>query len=132
MPNSQMRILVVDDEPGLLYSLIAFLEDEGYQVNGAPSGEQALSMLEQATYNAVIVDIRLPGIDGNEVIMQARKSGYHGPFLIHTGSTDYQLTTSLKNLGFSQDDILLKPLPDLNILCQALSKKLSSTAKSLW
>lgn len=126
MPNPQIRILIVDDEPGLLYSLIAFLEDKGYQVDGASSGEDALFMLKQNYYNAVIVDIRLPGIDGNEVIRKARKSGYHGPFLIHTGSTDYQLPTSLKNLGFCQDDILLKPLTDLNILCRALRKKLFS------
>ena len=128
--ESSLRFLVVDDEPGLLYSLIAFLEDEGYQVDGAPSGEKALSMLKQNSYDAVIVDIRLPGIDGNEVILRARKSGCNAPFLIHTGSTDYQLTTSLKNLGFCQADILLKPLTDLNILCRALSKKLSSTPAS--
>ena len=130
MPNSQTRILVVDDEPGLLYSLIAFLEDEEYLADGASSGEEALFMLKQKSYDAVIVDIRLPGIDGNEVILKARESGCIAPFLIHTGSTDYQLTTSLKKLGFTQDDIFLKPLPNLNILCQALRKKLSTPPPS--
>lgn len=131
MSNSQIKILVVDDEPGLLYSLLAFLEDEGYRANGASSGEEALTMLSEKTFDAVIVDIRLPGIDGNEVILEARKLGCNAPFLIHTGSTDYQLTSSLKNLGFSQEDILLKPLPDLNILCKVLREKLSSPKLSL-
>ncbi len=124
MSNSQFKILVIDDEPGLLYSLISFLEDEGYQAHGASSGEEALSMLAQCSYDGAIVDVRLPGIDGNEVILKARKSGCDIPFLIHTGSTDYQLPNSLKNLGFSHLDIFLKPLSDLNILCHAFHKKL--------
>ena len=118
------KILIVDDEPGLLFSLKAYLEDEGYEVEGATSGEEALIILQKSIFDAVIIDVRLPGIDGNEVILEAKRSGNNVAFFIHTGSTDYQLPTSLKNMGFSEEDIFLKPLPDLNIITQILEKKL--------
>lgn len=124
MLNSQYQILIVDDEPGLLYSLIAYLEDEGFRADGASSGEDALVKIMETDYDAIIVDIRLPDIDGNEVILEAIKCGYKNSFLIHTGSTDYQLPKLLKQRGFTQEDILLKPLPDLDILCKTLQKKL--------
>ena len=118
------KILIVDDEPGLLFSLMAFLEDEGFHVQGTSSGEEALSMIKSNSFDAIIVDVRLPGKDGDDVIVEALESGSKASFIIHTGSADYQLPMSLKKHGFSQEDIFLKPLPDLDILCQALHKRI--------
>ena len=69
------KILIVDDEERLLRSLAFFFEDEGYKVYTAPSGEEALSILRQKKIDASIVDMRLPGIDGNEIIRRANSEG---------------------------------------------------------
>lgn len=124
MTETPARILIVDDEPGLLFSLTAFLEDEGYQVEGTSSGEDALHFLKSSYYDAVVIDIRLPGKDGNEVMLDALQSGCRARFLIHTGSSDYQIPQALASQGISEKDIFLKPLADLEILSQALSSRL--------
>ncbi len=126
MTENQHRILVVDDEPGLLKSLVAFLEDDDFIVFSASSGETALKILEQEDMDAVIVDMRLPGIDGNEVILTAHEMGSTAHFLIHTGSTDYHLPDSLKRLNFPKEHIFLKPLPDITILSETIRNLLVS------
>lgn len=119
------KILIVDDETGLLYSLLAFFEDENFDVKGASSGEEALEILKKEDVDAVIVDMRLSGIDGNEVILQAKELGFKAKFLIHTGSTDYKLPASLIELGYRQEHIFLKPLTDLSILTETVKEILS-------
>ena len=122
--NAQLKVLIVDDEPGLLFSLSAYLEDDGFLVQTTSSGEDALQLLSKEHYDSVIIDIRLPGKDGNEVMFEAIQSGCSACFLIHTGSTDYQIPEKLKQFGLSADDIFLKPLLDLDIICQALRRRL--------
>lgn len=124
MQNRPSKILIVDDEPGLLFSLMAFLEDEGFHVQGTSSGEEALSLLQEEAFDAAIVDVRLPGKDGDDVILEAIETGCTANFIIHTGSADYQLPISLKKLGFTQEDIFLKPISDLDIICQALLQRI--------
>jgi DNA-binding NtrC family response regulator len=123
MPQLPTKILLIDDEPGLIFSLTAFLEDEGYHVQSTSTGEDALYNLQYDHFDAVIIDIRLPGKDGNEVMLEAIESGCKARFLIHTGSADYQLPQALESYGISQSDIFLKPLADLDILCQALKTR---------
>lgn len=124
MEDTEYKVLIVDDELGLLNSLMAFFEDDNFDVQGASSGEEAIEILKKGHFDAVIVDMRLPGIDGNEVILQAKAIGSKAKFLIHTGSTDYKLPVSLKNLGYRQEHIFLKPLSDLAILTRTVRKML--------
>lgn len=131
MTEIKKRILIIDDEPGLLFSLSAFLEDEGYLVETTASGEDALALLEDNGFDAVIIDIRLPGQDGNEVMLEALESGCTAHFLIHTGSSDYQIPQSLVSLGISNEDIFLKPLADLEILSQAVYARLQQRKRCL-
>jgi len=67
------RILVVDDEPGVRSALCAILRDEGFEVHTAESGEQALEALERESYDAVLLDVWLPGIDGLETLRRLRE-----------------------------------------------------------
>ncbi len=114
------RILIVDDEVDLLHSLTAFFEDEGFSVWAAASGEEALAILEKEPMDAVIVDMRLPGIDGNETIVKAYALQPSLQFLIHTGATDYQLPSFLRQIGLSEEAVFIKPLADLAALSQAV------------
>ena len=124
MFEQQHKVLIVDDEPGLLFSLSAYLEDEGFEVRGTSTGEEALLLMEQESFDAVIIDVRLPGKDGDEIILDEMEKGSIAHFLIHTRSTEYQLPKELESYGLSDKDIFLKPLPDLDVICQALHERI--------
>lgn len=74
MNQEAISILIVDDEPGLLFSLKAYLEDEGHIVTGVTTGKEAIRALTEHAYDIVIIDVRLPDIDGNEVILRTQKT----------------------------------------------------------
>lgn len=114
------NILIIDDETRLLRSLSFFFEDEGHQVVTATNGEEGLHILEQGAIDACVVDMRLPGMDGNEIIRRAINRGLLNRFIVHTGSTDYLIPQDLLQLGITKDHVFLKPVADLNILVQAI------------
>jgi len=116
-----MKILLVDDEERLLHNLAFFFEDEGYDVVTAISGEEGLDQLRQGGIEACIVDMRLPGIDGNEVIRTAMREGLLHRFLIHTGSTDYRLPDDLLKMGMSEHHVFLKPIAEMTVLADAIT-----------
>ena len=120
MDDTAYRVLIIDDELSLLKSLVAFFEDEGFFVRGAESGEEGLDILKTEKMDVVIIDLRLPGIDGNETIVRAHELQPTLRFLIHTGSTDYQIPSSLRHIGIEQEAVFLKPLPDLSVLSAAV------------
>ncbi len=68
-----MKILVVDDEKNIRKTLTDILEDEGYNVLSATSGEEGLQLLEQNPVDLMLLDVKLPGMDGIEVLKQVRK-----------------------------------------------------------
>jgi two-component system nitrogen regulation response regulator NtrX len=68
------RILIVDDEPGIRDSLSGVLEDEGFLTNSAASGEECLDMLACSAFDAVLLDVWLPGMDGLEVLERIERS----------------------------------------------------------
>src|ERR1019366_4113406 len=69
-----MRVLTVEDETDLLGSLLKALREDGYALDGAPDGEEGLYKAESYDYDAVVLDIMLPGIDGWEVLRRLRKT----------------------------------------------------------
>jgi CheY-like chemotaxis protein len=69
------RILVVDDEPDILLVVRTILSFVGHEILEASSGEEAMCMLERTEPELMLLDIRLPGIDGVEVLRQVQASG---------------------------------------------------------
>jgi CheY-like chemotaxis protein len=69
-------VLVVEDEVDLLFTIALSLELNGYRVVKAASGEEAVDMVEHERPDAVVLDIRLPGIDGWEVLNRLRERGH--------------------------------------------------------
>ena len=67
-------VLLVDDEPDIRFTARFMLEPEGYALLEAPTGEAALELLAETTPDAILLDIRLPGIQGWEVLDHVRKS----------------------------------------------------------
>ena len=110
MSKIRNRLFIVEDEEQIRTQLMLFFEDyEEFAIASAGSGEDALKMLKVEPADLCVVDIRLPGMDGIDFIQAARSAGLCRHFLVHTGSADHELHTSLNRLGVDDRDILLKP-----------------------
>jgi PAS domain S-box-containing protein len=84
-PKSSSTILLVDDEPDIVLTLQDLLEGEGYQIDVATTGTDALERVKENSYDAVILDIRLPDIDGLLVLQKMAKSVPGLPIIILSG-----------------------------------------------
>ena len=110
---SPVKILLVDDEEIVRITLEAYLEDEGYTVISAISGEEALEMLADESIDVGIIDMRLPGIDGNTLIVKLNKLQPEMKFIIHTGSMGYSIPESLSGIGISEELVFKKPIKSM-------------------
>ncbi len=66
------HVLIVDDEPSICWGFRELLADEGHQVSVAPSAEEALALIDEDAPDAVMLDVRLPGMDGISAIQHMR------------------------------------------------------------
>lgn len=112
--------LILDDEESIRQSIAAYMEDEGYIVFQAGSGEQALEIVKNNPIDEAVVDIRLPGIDGNVFMIEARKIRPDIKFVVHTGSADYLPPDAVEAFGVTKARVIIKPAGDLTALYQAL------------
>ncbi|MDP9102842.1 MAG: response regulator, partial [Pseudomonadota bacterium] len=102
-----MRILLVEDDPDIARQLKQALADAGYAVDYAPDGEEAQFLGETEPYDAVVLDLGLPKVDGVSVLERWRREGMSSPVLILTARSAW----SEKVAGFDAgaDDYLTKP-----------------------
>jgi two-component system nitrogen regulation response regulator NtrX len=104
------RILVVDDEPGIRQSLSGVLEDEGYAVETAESGEACLAALPSASFELVLLDIWLPGIDGMEVLARIQEIPFGDRPVVVVISGHGSIEAAVKATKLGAFDFLEKPL----------------------
>jgi len=121
----QASLLIVDDEAALRAGLRDAFEDMGYRVFTAGSGEEGLDILTREQVDACTVDIRLPGMSGNDFIMKAGRAYPGLRFLVYTGSWNYRLTQELTALGISREDVFSKPCDDLALMARAIERLLA-------
>lgn len=117
---SDIHVLVIDDEPGICLSLTAFLEDHGFKASSAESAEEALAVMENNAIDICIVDLRLPGMDGEELILKAHARYPGQRHIIYTGSVSYTLPEPLKALGMRPEHVFLKPIRVLTLLINSI------------
>jgi two-component system OmpR family response regulator len=124
-----MRVLAVEDEPDLLSSLIKALREDGYAVDGAPDGEEGLYKAESYDYDAIVLDIMLPRIDGWELLRRLRKTK-KTPVLMLTARD--AVRDRVRGLDTGADDYLVKPfeLAELLARLRALIRRSASQAQS--
>jgi len=108
------RILVVDDEPAIRESLRMILEFEDYRVDEVASGSEALAKVAERAPDAVLLDIKMPEMDGLEVLTGFRQRGYEMPVLIVSGHGD--VTTAVEATRRGAFDFFEKPLQRERVL----------------
>jgi len=81
----KQTILIVDDEENIRLSLKGGLEDEGYNTLMAPSGEDAIKIIEKQDVDLILLDIWMPGKDGLQILEDLKSNGYTVPVIIMTG-----------------------------------------------
>src|SRR5262245_21862248 len=102
------RVLVVDDEQGVRSTLSAVLRDEGYEVETAESGEECLSILQDRSFNAILLDVWLPGRDGLETLKALRRTGVDAAVVMISGHGNIETAVRATRLG--AHDFVEKPL----------------------
>ncbi len=108
MRAKKPKILLVDDEESIIVSLSSALEDEGYYVQGARSAEQALAILEQMSFDCILIDIWLPKMDGIELLKEIKNRGIDSQIIIISGHGTIETAVKATKLGAF--DFLEKPL----------------------
>src|SRR5438094_6477880 len=124
-----MRILVVEDEPRLLRNLAKALREEGYAVDTAEAGHDGLYKAESYNYDAIVLDIMLPRIDGWELLQRLRKQK-RTPVLMLTARDS--TNDRVRGLDTGADDYLVKPfdLPELFARLRALIRRAAGQVRS--
>lgn len=102
-----MRVLLVEDDPTLGESVAAYLRRSGFAVDVADTGERALRSAARAPYDAIVLDLGLPGIGGLEVCRRLRAAGSHARILIATARD--AIDDRVLGLDTGADDYLVKP-----------------------
>ena len=107
MNATPAHILLVDDDPGITEQLSRFLEKNGFRVTVATDGEQALELLRTTKFDLVLLDIKLPKLDGRLVLQRMRDDGDQTPVILLTGcyTSDADEVVGFK---FGADDYIRK------------------------
>jgi two-component system, OmpR family, response regulator MprA len=126
-----MQILVVDDEPAVRDSLDRALRLEGYQVDLAADGAEALSSLTDESPDAVVLDLMMPRVDGLEVCRRMRQAGDRTPVLMLTARD--AIDDRVAGLDAGADDYLVKPfaLRELLARLRALLRRVDTPSQRL-
>jgi len=111
-----MRVLVVEDERKVADFLKKGLEEEGYAVEVAYDGEEALALAETCSYDIIILDIMLPGRDGLDVLRRLRAKRVSTPILILTARDSVE--DKVEGLDSGADDYLTKPFAFAELLAR--------------
>jgi DNA-binding response OmpR family regulator len=107
--KAKTRVLIVDDEEELVSALAERLELRGYQARGVTSGAAALEALETRGWDVVVVDIRMPGIDGFELARRVRTEHPDCAVVLLTGRTSAEDAEAAESVGAFE--YLVKPVP---------------------
>ena len=104
----EARVLLVDDEQDFLETLSSRLEVRGLKVSAVTSGEQAIAEAKQQDYDAIIVDLSMPGIDGLETLKRIKADNPNAEIIMLTGHGSVQSGVEAMKLGAG--DFLQKPV----------------------
>lgn len=102
-----MRILIVEDERRLHEVLVSRLKKDGYQVEGCYDGNDAWICIRERSFDLILLDIMLPGLDGTQILTNMRKNNYQTPVLFLTAKDAVE--DRVRGLDLGANDYLIKP-----------------------
>jgi DNA-binding response OmpR family regulator len=125
------RILIVEDDGDIAELLQLHLRDEGYAISHAADGNQGMAMLEQGGWDALILDLMLPGVDGLEICRRARTMTRYTPIII-TSARSSEVHRVL-GLELGADDYLANPFSMLELVARvkALFRRQEAMSRNL-
>jgi DNA-binding response OmpR family regulator len=104
-----MRVLIVEDNRDLAGNLVDYLESQGHTVDSAMDGITGLHLAVTGDFDAIVLDLALPGLDGTQVCRRLRAEGRATPVLMLTARGE--LEDRIQGLDIGADDYLVKPVP---------------------
>jgi DNA-binding response OmpR family regulator len=118
-----VRILVVEDEPKLALAIKSGLENDGYSVGVAVTGEEGFYLVHSQSFDLVVLDVMLPGRNGFEILATLRRHGVKTPVLLLTAKD--AIEDRVRGLDSGADDYLVKPFafPELQARVRALLRR---------
>lgn len=122
MHNSSATLLIIDDDQVVRASLAAYLEDSGFTVLQASNGLQGLEVFERDHPDLVICDLRMPQVDGLELIRRINALQVETPVIVVSGAG--VMTDAVEALRLGAADYLIKPLEDLAVLEHSVRRAL--------
>lgn len=127
--TASKRVLLVEDDADIAEIVALHLRDEGYTVEHASDGVAGLRLLEQQVWDALVLDLMLPGVDGLEICRKARSMDRYTPIIITSarGSETHRVL----GLEIGADDYLAKPFSVLELLARlrALLRRVDALAR---
>jgi two-component system nitrogen regulation response regulator NtrX len=125
----KLHILIVDDEPRIRHSLKSLLTEEGYETNDEATGELALEALKRTAYDLIFLDLKLPGMNGIDVLKNIRKQAPGSAVIMMSGQSDLETAVEATKLG--AHTFLEKPLNAERVLIEVghINRKLSLEAR---
>ena len=119
------KILVIDDEPIIRESIAAYLEDSGFTVYQAGNGLDGMDIFRSEHPDLMMVDLRMPGMDGLEVLSTALTESPDTPILVVSGTGVIQ--DAIEALRMGALDFITKPILDMAVLEHAVTTALERT-----
>ena len=107
LKSDQKNILVVDDEMSVRTTFSSVLRKEGYRVTAVKDGYEAIKAIDEGSFDLALVDLRMPGLDGIEVLENIKKRKPQIPVIIYTGYGS--VTTAVEAMRKGAADYLAKP-----------------------
>lgn len=125
-----IRVLLIDDESSIRRALVPPLRELGFDMSEAPSGEEALTMLRAAVYDAALLDVNMPGIGGLETLRRIRQLAMRLPVLMLTVRDEEE--DKVKALDLGADDYVTKPFstPELAARIRAAVRRFKAPARA--
>lgn len=123
--TSPAKLLIIDDDPVVRESVSVYLEDSGFAVHEAEDGFQGLEMFRKNKPDVLLLDLRMPGLDGLDVLAKVHREDHNVPVIVITGVGVLQdAVTAIRHGAF---DFVTKPITDLSVLEHSVQNALRQT-----
>jgi two-component system, response regulator, stage 0 sporulation protein F len=125
MSEAKATILVIDDQPGIRRLLTEVLAEEGYGVDTAANGFEGIQKVKEAMPQLILMDMKMPGMDGIETLRELKKMGQADKVIMMTAYGELELVNQARELGAYA--YITKPF-DIIALCTIIREQIESGA----